>query len=271
MLSATKTTPPRKLTAFFILTFLLSLPAYVGATLVPQEIVMFMGLIGAFAPITAALILTYGESRLEGAKKLVKRAFDYSHIAHKIWYLPMLCLMPVIFIIVLGIMRFTGQSIPVPLLPVVAGPIAFLAFVFFALLEEVGWMGYAVDPMQSRRSALHVSLVLGIIWAFWHLPFYLASGFTPIWIAGQLLALIALRTLIIWLYNNTGSSVFGIIVFHAVYNLCTLMIPTFSTAAGHFMTSILTIVTAVIVTWLWGAETCMRYRFQKDVAENISR
>lgn len=252
---------PWKLTTFFVLTFILSLPAYVGATFIPQEMVMFMGLLLGFAPITAALILAYRVGRLGGATGLLKRSFDYKNITRKIWYIPIVFLMPTIFIIVLGIMRLVWQSIPDPILPIVAAPIALLGFFFFAVLEEVGWMGYAVDLMLARWNALNASLLLGLIWAIWHLPLYIAAGLQPFWIAGQLMGLIALRTLIVWLYNNIGGSVFGTIVFHAVYNVCALLLPSFYTAAGHLMTSIFIIMTASIVVYLWDAETLAQYRF----------
>ena len=79
----------------------------------------------------------------------------------------------------------------------------------------------------------------------------------------QLISLIALRTLIVWIYKNTGKSVFAAILIHAVYNVCTLTIASFYTSLGHLITSIFIIVTAVIVTLLWDLETLAHYRFGK--------
>jgi hypothetical protein len=36
--------------------------------------------------------------------------------------------------------------------------------------EEPGWRGYAFPHLQAGSSALLASLILGIVWAFWHLP-----------------------------------------------------------------------------------------------------
>jgi CAAX protease family protein len=116
-------------------------------------------------------------------------------------------------------------------------------------------MGYAFDPMQKRWNALRAGLLLGALWAMWHLPFYLAAGHDALRIVAQSVGLLALRMLIVWIYGNTGRSVFAAILIHAVYNVCTLAFPSFYISIGHLITSILIVVAAVIVALLWDAET----------------
>src|SRR5215204_5655259 len=58
-------------------------------------------------------------------------------------------------------------------------------FVLFAILllvpglggtwEEPGWRGYALPRLQTGHSALSASLILGVLWAFWHLPLMLVG------------------------------------------------------------------------------------------------
>lgn len=78
-----------------------------------------------------------------------------------------------------------------------------------------------------------------------------------------MISLIGIRALIVWVYNNTGKSVFATILIHAVYNVCTLTIASFYISLGHLITCIFIIITAVIVTCLWDPETLAQFRFRK--------
>ncbi len=78
------------------------------------------------------------------------------------------------------------------------------------------------------------------------------------------------RILDVWLYNNTGKSIFGVILFHAMGNTGRSVFPGgrsyYELASGAIGYSIVTI-TAVIIVFLWGSKTLARYRFGKAVAE----
>lgn len=57
----------------------------------------------------------------------------------------------------------------------VALPIFFLIQVL-SNGEEIGWRGYALPKLQARHGALIASLIIGVIWAFWHVPKFLTAG-----------------------------------------------------------------------------------------------
>ena len=42
--------------------------------------------------------------------------------------------------------------------------------------EELGWRGFALPRLQQHRNALDASILLGLIWGFWHLPLYFVLG-----------------------------------------------------------------------------------------------
>jgi hypothetical protein len=143
----------------------------------------------------------------------------------------------------------------------------FLVFFIPAACEEVGWMGYAVDPMQDRWSALKTSLILGSVWAIWHVIPWLEAN-TPVWVAGQCFSTIGLRVLIVWLYNNTGKSVFAAIVFHDMINVSEFLFPNYGSHYDPFISGAIIAVIVIIVTFLWGPKTLAQYRYGRPQASH---
>jgi len=68
--------------------------------------------------------------------------------------------------------------------------------------------------MQDRWNALETGILLGLVWAVWHWLPLMQAHRSPAWIAWWSLYTVALRVLIVWLYNNTGRSVFAAILYH---------------------------------------------------------
>ncbi len=66
---------------------------------------------------------------------------------------------------------------------------------------------------------------MGSLWAIWHWPSSIQRGDTATWIAFGFLGSVGLRILIVWLYNNTGESVFAAITFHAMANVGKTVFP----------------------------------------------
>ena len=52
----------------------------------------------------------------------------------------------------------------------------YLIFVVMQFGEEFGWRGYALPRLLRKRSALISSLVVGSLWAVWHIPMFITSG-----------------------------------------------------------------------------------------------
>jgi len=257
--------------AFFVLTFIITLPVYMLVYLAsqgiifPSEMAFLFIFIAAPAPIAVALALTFKENGWDGAKKLMGRSFDYKRIAKKIWYVPTLFLLPLVFILALGLMVLIGKPIPAAQFPVVALPVLVLVFFAMALGEEVGWMGYAFEPMQDQGNSFKATLVLGLIWATWHVPFYIFLITDPVFIVAQVLILLGIRFLLVWVFNNTGKSVFAAILFHAVYNATNGVLPNYqvNTPLGIVITGSFILLTAIIVIILWGPETMARFRYTR--------
>jgi membrane protease YdiL (CAAX protease family) len=253
---------------FFLLVFALTIPLWALSTKVKAE-----GLpdnlpvtdIGAtFVPLIAASILVYREEKFGGVKRLLSRAFDYKRIKQKIWYVPIIFLMPFLYILTYGVMRLIGLPVPAKWNIPLVTPLIFFAFFIAAAGEELGYMGYIIDPMQDRWSALTTCLIVGPVWAIWHFPSMIQLGQTPTLMAWGFLATVGFRILYVWLYNNTERSVFGVITFHAIANTGRTIFPGgrshFELANAAVGYSII-VIAAVIVTFLWGSKTLAQYRY----------
>lgn len=248
---------------FFILVFVLALPFWLLGALVthmPLPINLPVSALQFVCPMIAAFILVSREEKPGGVKKLARRVFDLKRIKHKIWYVPIILLNPLIMLLSYGVMLLMGRPLPDPYIPLLMIPVFFVVFFVPAACEEVGWMGYAVDPMQDRWSALTTGLILGSVWALWHVIPWLETN-NLIWVAGQCFSTIGLRILIVWLYNNTGKSVFAAIIFHDMINVSEFLFPNYGSHYDPFISGAITAIIVVIVTFLWGPKTLARYRF----------
>jgi membrane protease YdiL (CAAX protease family) len=123
------------------------------------------------------------------------------------WYTALLLPPVLILTVLLFLQRFVS--------PVYA-PNRFFVGILFGIpagfLEEIGWMGYAFPKMRSQSNGLVPSIILGLLWALWHLPVinYLGTAtphgvyWLPFFLAFSF-ALTAMRVLIAWIYTNTKS------------------------------------------------------------------
>lgn len=251
----------KSITIYFLLIFIFALPIYILVGLASKNIIFSSDIAFAFVPlstlipISAALILTFKESGWVGAKTLLGRAFDYKRITKKTWLVPTLFLLPFLYLLALGAAILLEQPLVDAPFPAVALPVVIAIFFIMALGENAGWMGYAFEPMEDRWGTFKAALLLGLIIALWHVPVFIFLIADPLLIAAQVLSLIALRFLMVWLFNNNGKSVFIVILFHTTYNVTISMLP-----VNIVISSLFLLITALLVTFLWGSETLANFR-----------
>jgi membrane protease YdiL (CAAX protease family) len=265
--SKTGTEKWMKITNFFVLTFLLSIPLYILMIFGPHEMGIGAIFLIVFVPTISALILSYHETGSSGAKKLIKRAFDFRKITRKVWYAPILFLIPIVYIAVFFILWLNGEVLNESAFTIGFLPIMPIMFFFMALGEEVGWMGYAYDPMEKRWYAFKASIVLGIIWAVWHIPIFIFGGHLLLWMAGQFLVLVGWRILIVWVYNNTRKSLFGTILFHAVGNVAVTMLPILTVPIGPVISAVLVTIIVVIILKVWDFQTFTKMKTKMNMPD----
>ena len=116
------------------------------------------------------------------------------------------------------------------------GPTASLAILGFAvapflspgpILEEMGWRGFALPMLLRRFSPVMASIVLGTMWAAWHLPreiLPLTSGGSEAWMPFFVKQLnlfpgsIATSIIATFLFFRLGGSAWGGVLAHAFHN-----------------------------------------------------
>lgn len=94
-------------------------------------------------------------------------------------------------------------------------------------MEELGWRGFALPLLQRRFSGLGASLILGSVWALWHVPAFVVGRSVGGGLSGSMqyvlgmffLGVLAQSVLLTVAYNATRGSVPVAILFHWMTNL----------------------------------------------------
>jgi membrane protease YdiL (CAAX protease family) len=104
--------------------------------------------------------------------------------------------------------------------------IALVAAMFLdvgGLGEETGWRGFALPHLQSRYGPLQGTLLLGVLWALWHIPakpdLLLGGPFYFLQFFGIFtLRLVALSIVMTAFFNRVGGSTLLAVMMHGLHN-----------------------------------------------------
>lgn len=216
-------------------------------------------IIGAFGPSVTAVWLTHKNGEKGAVKKLLKRGLQIKTIPVWIW----------ISMFIVPAMSWAGSMFYFQYSGVEASfnYAGLLFFPFSALImivggplqEEFGWRGYALDRMQKKYSALVASIILGIIWAAWHLPlfFIVGSAQQGIDLPFYFVSLIGISIIMTWFYNNSKASILVALLAHAIINSMSelfIFAEGFGGASYNYY-AITQLIIAVIIVLFWGSKT----------------
>jgi membrane protease YdiL (CAAX protease family) len=84
--------------------------------------------------------------------------------------------------------------------------------------EEPGWRGFALPRLEVLLGPFRASLLLGVLWATWHLPLFLTKAWTSSSFPDYLLIVTGLSFAMTFLFNLSGGSVVATISGHAFFN-----------------------------------------------------
>jgi uncharacterized protein len=88
-------------------------------------------------------------------------------------------------------------------------------------VEEFGWRGTLLPLLQRVIAPMWAGLVVGVIWAFWHIPaFYLGGAPHTAWsLLPFLIGVTAIGVVMAVVYNRTGGSILPAVVIHWQLNI----------------------------------------------------
>jgi membrane protease YdiL (CAAX protease family) len=158
----------------FVFTFSLQLPAaFARLGMLPGDPNAYLALatFGIFGPLVSATWLTHRELGRAGVRALFARLVDFRVPVR--WALAALFLPAVLMSLGLWLMRAAGYQGGWHYLPGI--PQLVVALVV-SVAEETGWRGYALPRLSAKYGAFLGSSILGVLWALWHIPMFLAVG-----------------------------------------------------------------------------------------------
>jgi uncharacterized protein len=213
---------------FSWLMFLPGLLTYYGVISLSDDVVRLLAIGGLLGPILSGFIATAATEGRPGVTRLLRRMACW-RIGIR-WYVFALVGLPAAMVLATFIRPGGLESFDISARPSFLGYVR--AFISMALIggplfEEPGWTGFAQPRLQRLYGPLIGGLILGSLWALWHLPGFLipSQDVTDIPPRGTVLdfvvfamALMGLRLIIIWVVNNTRNSVFMAILLHASWN-----------------------------------------------------
>ena len=212
----------RDLIPFFSMTFLIAwgiLGLYVFAS--ETMVRLFGNLTGGhplfylavYAPAISAFVLVFYRHGVHGIRNFLSRLLIWR--ASIYWYALVILVVPLVFYAAALLKQGPLETLfPFPSVT------AYLSALFFMAIkgpvEEIGWRGLALPILQRRMVPIWAALLLGFVWAIWHLPAFMLSG-TPqsAWaLTPFFLGTVALSIIVTPLFNHSRGSILLPAFFH---------------------------------------------------------
>jgi membrane protease YdiL (CAAX protease family) len=213
----------QRLAIYFLLTFALTWTCFLAVLRVfpePSPVQSGLLLLGTFAPAIVALSLL-GPQRRDVLSRIFRGA-RFRWVLFAVAFYPAVKLaVALTYRAIAGSWpRFGGESIwiiavAIPLsTPAQAG-------------EELGWRGFALPRMAAAMGYARASILLGLIWALWHLPLFYLPGADkyhqsfPLWTVN----ITALSVAMAWLYWKTNGNLLMTMLLHSAVNQTIGIVP----------------------------------------------
>lgn len=97
-------------------------------------------------------------------------------------------------------------------------PVVLSNIIFAGFGEEPGWRGYALPKMNQHYKPIISGIIIGVIWAFWHLLFYVLGSRPWSTFPQFVFTVTVLSFIYAWIYQRT-KNIPLMIIFHVMHNL----------------------------------------------------
>ncbi len=214
---------------FFVVTFILSWTIWALPVLsrfeigpaIPDGTRSAIGLLGVLMPAVVALVLT-ARSKSTGVMLSSLRIWRVGWR----WWAAAVLVWPALLVLTALVYNWLSADTPIAVEESLTGS-AFLTNVVFLLIatlgEEIGWRGLALPVLENRTSALKASVVLGLAWAAWHLPYWLIQDtyteYGLAYVGLSFLFVLAGTFYITWFFNHGRFSLLLPVAFHVTFNI----------------------------------------------------
>jgi uncharacterized protein len=209
---------------FFVLTFVLGWGAGILMTVFQEQVESVFGPIGytnpvfilvVYSPAFAGVYLIWRHYGSRGLGRFFRR--------FALWRMPaawwaLLVGIPAVYYVAAAIGGTLGD--PFPYSPWYGVLPALLLTLGIGPVEELGWRGVAQPLLQRRFAPFWSALVVGTVWAVWHLPaFFLMGTKQSGWDLGPfLIGVIAVAVIVTPMFNASKGSLLIPALFHFQLN-----------------------------------------------------
>ena len=208
---------------FFVLVFALETLGMCFFYFVPASRLLHILWPFLIAPSLVGLLMILWLNGLPGMRSVVHKLTPWA--VGRAWPMLAICLILPLACMLLTIALLAVSGGPVPsvskddLLTYPYAAIVNMGFIGPGLREEIGWRGFVLPYLQRRYSAFASSLIIGLVWALWHVPFLInESPFPWRYLALFIPQVIVYSVIFTWVYNTTGGSLFAAILLHGAIN-----------------------------------------------------
>ncbi len=226
---------------FFLITFIFSwvlwTPLVLGSlTIIPISEKLLSAvrvpviMLGAFGPLAGALCSLRHEKGKDSVKKFLRSFLDF-RLGWKAYLLPIIIFGGSTFVAWFFPELFGEKRLPM-LLPSIWVSIPVLMFMIFVGggQEEFGWRGYALPLLETKFGIWSANIILGVIWALWHIPTWFITGTTQSHMnfGGFVLLMTGYSFILSWIRKISGNRPFSGLYAHGLANAFIPVMPTFN-------------------------------------------